>query len=343
MTTSNIPPQSEGNPAETSAAASETGAPTASTPHPAAPGAQPGGTPQAGYPAAPQAAPGAQAPAAGQAGAGRKLSTFLKVSIILLTALTIASISLVFIGDFEGKFVRVFSTFLLFAVFVVLTAFDTRRDQKTEWYAPVALVSNAYILGLLLIVIWMTRYVPLVLGFDVFWQSLLVIIVVRLVILGTQFLLQVGEHLPGVVTQFAFLTSVLGVLSAILFTAPLGVQAFNITIPDLYWQIATATLILTALALSITLLLRWSYGSDEREAKRRRRAEQAAEAQRAYHAQVSQQHAADAPHPQQTAAAPQAPAQPAPQQLLPWPTFTDGSPYPAGPDGQPDFAAAQRM
>src|SRR5690606_22157126 len=91
--------------------------------------------------------PGDQDAGGAQQPGVRKLSTFLKVSIILLAGLTVASISLLFIGDFEGKFERVFSTFVLFAVFVLLTALDTRREQKSEWYAPVALIANSYILA----------------------------------------------------------------------------------------------------------------------------------------------------------------------------------------------------
>ncbi len=98
------------------------------------------------------------APAAAHAVTGaqpkpRTISTFLKVSIILLAALSVASISLLFIGDFQGKFERVFSTFVVFAVFVGLTALDTRRGQRNEWYAPVALIANSYILALSLNVI----------------------------------------------------------------------------------------------------------------------------------------------------------------------------------------------
>ena len=95
-------------------------------------------------------------PVAPQASA-RKVPTFLKISIILLAALSIASISLLFIGDFEGKFERVFSTFIAFAIFVALTGFDTRRGQRNEWYPPVALLANSYILALLLIVVWRHR------------------------------------------------------------------------------------------------------------------------------------------------------------------------------------------
>ena len=288
-----------------------------------------------------------------QDGGERGLSTFLKVSIILLAALTVASISLLFIGDFEGKFERVFSTFALFAVFVLFTALDTRREQKSEWYAPVALIANAYILGLLLIVIWMTPYDSFSLIWEIFWKSVFVILVTRLVILCCQLLLQMSGRMPESVMRFAFATSVLAVLAGILFTAPVGIAAFDLHIPDLYWKIATALLILTALGLSITLLLRWSYGSDAREAARAARAARGAQTlghpspapRPAAPAQLGGPHGqpAQAPAAQQPQAPQQAPAQqaaPAQQQpLLPWPTFADGTPLPMGPDGQPDFSA----
>ncbi|MBL3687980.1 hypothetical protein D3248_13580 [Leucobacter zeae] len=317
-----------------------------------------------GQPAVPpaqalQQKPGRQKPPrqkpARQGTGERGLSTFLKVSIVLLAALTVASISLLFIGDFEGKFERVFSTFALFAVFVLFTALDTRREQKSEWYAPVALIANAYILGLLLIVIWMTPYDSFTLIWEIFWKSVFVILVTRLVILCCQLLLQMSGKLPEAVMRFAFATSVLAVLSGILFTAPVGIAAFDLHIPDLYWKIATALLILTALGLSITLLLRWSYGAESRESARAARAARAAQplapASAAGRPVGPAQPGGPSPHTQQSQSQPaqpqqvhsqqaqSQPAQPAQQPLLPWPTFADGSPLPMGPDGQPDFSA----
>ncbi|WP_205881517.1 hypothetical protein [Leucobacter coleopterorum] len=305
-------------------------------------------TPHSETPAPTQAAPASAAPAAPTAPAlqppltgaplpsqtdsaksPRKLPMFLKISIVLLAALTLASISLLFIGDFEGKFERVFSTFALFAVFVLLTAFDTRRQQKSEWYAPVALVANAYILGVLLTVIWMTKFDYFSLLFEIFWKSVFVILVTRLVILCCQLLLNMGAKVSAVVTRFAFVTSAFAVLSGILFTAPVAIDAFDLYIPDVYWKIATAMLILTALGLSITLLLRWSAGSEEREATR------AQQRQFANQMPYSAVPAQSFPQVQPLQAAP------APQQtpnLLPWPTFADGRPLPMGPDGQPDFS-----
>lgn len=276
------------------------------------------------------------------AGSGKKkLSTFLRVSIVLLIGLTLASISLLFIGDFEGRFERIFSTFALFAVFVVLTAVDTNRQRTNEWYAPVALIANTYILGLLLVVIWMTPYDPFALMLEIFWKSILVILVTRLVILCCELLLRTGSEDDEAGNRFAFITSALAVLAGILFTAPVGIEAFNLHVPDLYWKIATAVLILTALGLSVTLLLRWANGSDARAEKRQAaQAERiASEAAPATVASSSSETPVQLPPSSNVAAAADVAQQPAPTQvLLPWPTFADGRPIPARPDGQPDFS-----
>lgn len=329
---------------------------TVPLPHGLAPG-QPTAPQAPQVAAAASAAPAAPAAHAGPAaqvkaqvktktrGDGPRLSSFLKVSIALLAGLTIASISLLFIGDFEGKFERVFSTFALFAVFVLFTALDTRRGQKSEWYAPVALIANAYILGLLLIVIWMTPYNSFGLMFEIFWKSVFVILATRLVIVCCQLLLKTGHNLPIVVTRFAFVTSMLAVLAGILFTAPVGIEAFELTIPDIYWKIATAILILTALGLSITLLLRWSYGAQDRDAARAARNGQVHQGYPMPYASQGPQQApqmaqqpqfVQQPYVQQPAAAPAGAVQGTP--LIPWPTFADGRPIPARPDGQPDFS-----
>lgn len=270
----------------------------------------------------------------------RQLSTFLKVSIILLAALTVASISLLFIGDFQGKFERVFATFLVFAVFVGLTALDTRRELKSEWYAPVALIANSYILALLLIVTWMTPYDPFSLGWSLLWKGIVVVGVTRLVLLCCQALLTMSEGKPESIGRFAFITSMLAVLAGILFTAPIAIETFDVTIPELYWKIAVATLILTALGLAITLLLRWFYGAPERDAAR---AVAAAKRESMpdpapYRGEIPAAPLAPQGIPFSAVPAAQAPPAQAAPQLLPWPTFADGRPIPALPNGQPDFS-----
>lgn len=318
--------------------------------------------------AAPPSAKAPKAPKPPKSRDPRGLSLFLKISIVLLAALSIAAIALLFVGSFEGNFVRILATFVIFAVFVLLTALDTHLDKRSDWYAPVALIGNSYILAVVLIVTWMSPYEPFFLGWAIFWKALYVIVATRVVILCCQLLIGMGDRYPAALNIFAFITSMLAVVSGILFTAPVAIEVFEITIPDLYWRIAVAALLLTALGLAITLLLRWSYGSSDREAARRAR-----DAQRAqYQQQLAYAAAGPAPQPmpqsvpvqqtapvQQSIPAPQpqpaqaqpaqsepaqsAPAQPAPpvpdaDGRLPWPTFADGRPLPIGPDGQPDFS-----
>lgn len=276
-------------------------------------------------PGAPESAPHPVGPAA----ARPRLSTFLKVSIALLAALSVAAIALVFVGDFAGKVERITATFMIFAVFVGLTAADTSRGQRNTWYAPVALIANSYILGLLLIVTWMSEG-GYFLGMGIFWKAVLVIAVTRAVVACCQLLLSMGEGRPETLARFAFVTSVLAVVSGILFTAPLAIEVFSVSIPELYWKIAVAALLLTGLGLAITLLVRWSYGASEREVRRTERvaAQQAYAAQRARAEQPVAPIAPSGPRPQAPAGAP----------LLPWPTFADGRPIPARADGQPDFS-----
>lgn len=268
------------------------------------------------------------------------MPTFLKISIVLLAALSIAAISLLFIGDFEGKFERVFSTFVAFAIFVALTAFDTRRGMRNEWYPPVALLANSYILALLLIVVWMTPS-GWSLVFDIFWKSLIVIVATRAVVGCAQLLLFLAEGRPKPLGVFAMITSLLATVTGILFTAPIAIDVFNVEIPDMYWRFAVAALLLTGLSLSISLLLRWSYGSGDREeARRQREAERRAAVQ--YPAPAAPYRPAPVQLPVAAAPAFVAPAAAPEQQLLPWPTFADGTPLPAGADGQPDFSALNR-
>lgn len=272
-----------------------------------------------------------QHPVASGSETRRTLPPFLKISIVLLAALSIAAISLLFIGDFEGKFERVFSTFVAFAVFVGLTAFDTRRGLRNEWYPPVALLANSYILALLLIVVWMTP-AGWALVSDIFWKSVVVILATRAVVWCAQLLLNLAEDKPRPLGVFAMITSLLATVTGILFTAPIAIELFKVNIPTLYWRFAVAALLLTGLSLSISLLLRWAYTGAEREEARRERQlqrQQAAEAADAQPAAPLQLAQPLQPQPQQ----------PQPQQLLPWPLYPDGTPYPAGPDGQPDFSA----
>lgn len=294
------------------------------------------------------------------------LSGFMRASIVMLCVVSVAAIVLLFLGDFEGKAIRLVSTIVLFGVFTVFTAVDTRRGDRQLWYAPVALIGNTYVLGLSLIVVWVTRYEPFVLGLTIFWKSLFIILVIRGVIFGAEMLLRfVGED-SQLLSLSAFVTCVLATIAAIMFTAPEAVQSFRMSVPDLYWKFAVSFLILTALGLAVTMLLRWTFTADDRAAERSARAERARFAPNAHpvvprpvqQAPFAQSPAGGdrppfgqaplpipAPAPVPMPIVPPVPqAQPQPQQvLLPWPTYPNGAPLPQLPNGQPDFQAAQQQ
>lgn len=269
-----------------------------------------------------------------------KLSLFMKVSITILSVVTVLSISLLFIGDFAGRFERVFSTLALFAVFVLLTMFDTRRAKKADWYAPLALIANTYILGLLLIVIWVTPYDPYTLQFIIFWQSLYVIILTRLVVWGLEHLFRRGEGKYYSLSRWSQVTGILCMLTLVMFTAPLGFTAFGVDVPEMYWKFAVAALILAGLGIAVTLLLSWYFRSGERQDAREARKNSTENVQA-----PGQQPVMTAVQPPAQQAPPQAsqqtPQQAPQQELLPWPTFADGTPLPMRADGQPDFSVLE--
>ena len=293
-----------------------------------------------------------------------KLSAFMKMSITVLSIVTVLAIALLFIGDFQGRSERVFSTLTLFAVFVVLTMIDTKREKGNDWYAPFALMANTYLLGLLLIVIWVTPYTSFSLSFTIFWQSVYVIVLTRLLVLCVEFLFRRARHAESALAQTAQITAVLSSLSLVLFTAPLAFDAFRVWVPELYWKFAVATLILAGLGIAVTLLLTWYFKSQERAAAAEQTLQQAPhypmsqppyapsqhlQVPAAYQGQPAAQQLPPAQQPQPAQQQPQPqPQQPAPatntegQPLLPWPTFADGTPFPMKADGQPDFSVLNR-
>lgn len=235
----------------------------------------------------------------------------------MLSVIALFAIALLFIGDFEGRFERVFSTLGLFALFVLFTMLDTRRERDNSWYAPFAIMTNTYMLALLLIIIWITPYYFFNLMFAIFWQAVYVIVLTRMLLLCNDFLLRRALSTSPALHQWSQVAAVLSALAVVVFTVPLAFNAFEFSVPDLYWKFAVATLILAGLSIAVTLLLNSYVSSQQRQAAMR-------QAQPQYPAQQQQQQ------------------QPQPE-LLPWPTFADGSPYPMGADGQPDFAAAERL
>lgn len=272
-----------------------------------------------------------------------RLPKFLSFSIFALIALTVLTIAALFIDSIEDKGSRIFLTFIVFGIFVGLTALDTLKGTEREWYPPTALLSNGIFLGASLLTIWLTP--ASFFGFVASVASLVFLFALILragIFLGFLAMDAVdkegagGRSVESAERGSALAATWLGNGAAVLFAAYLAATSILAqremtydlaTFWDTYLKISTALLILAGLALSVSLLLRWFFSADERRA------------QREANAPVS--HGANA----QSAAPPVDPQlqQALQPELLPWPTFPDGSPFPADPQGQPDFEAAHSM
>lgn len=274
----------------------------------------------------------------------RVLSPFLIASIGLLVLVTIGAVILLFVGDFSYRSSRVFATLLVFALFTALTGYDTRASLTSRtYYTPFALFANVYMLSLSLIVIWVRaepRWVPMFFLFT--GVVLYVFALARVALLGASFLLTAQQQGKQLLTMAAVAASVLLAAAAVLFTIPMGLWAFAIRVPDLYWRISIAVLIITALAIAVTSLLFWAATAGQREARRLDRGAPYGGrglAPRDWPPPAPQrpQPVLQTPQPQQT---------PHPQQtppsLRPWPIMPSGRPVPSLPNGQPDLNALRR-
>lgn len=276
-----------------------------------------------------------------------RLPKFLSFSIFALIALTVLTIAALFIDSIEDKGSRIFLTFIVFGIFVGLTALDTLKSTEREWYPPTALLSNGIFLGASLLTIWLSP--ANFFGFVVPVLSLVFLFALILragIFLGFLAMDAVdkertgGRSVDSAERGSSLAATWLGNGAAVLFTAYLAAttilakreMTYDLaTFWDIYLKISTAVLILAGLTLSVSLLLRWFFGADEHKAQ----AELRTASVSAYSPNASQP-------------APSEPVAPQLQQalqreLLPWPTFANGQPFPADKQGLPDFEAARRM
>lgn len=213
-------------------------------------------TPQSSRPAAPP----------------RRFSPFLLLSMGLLVLVALATIALLFVGDFSGRYPRVVSTLVVFVLFTVLTGFDTRQSLSgKKYYTPIALVTNVYTLALSLVVIWVRAASVANRPYDAwifFWTFVgatgLIFGVCRAALFGASLLLRAQQYRERLLSTASLTASCLVGLCAVLFTIPLGFWAFGRRTPDLYWRLAVAVLIITAVAVAISSLLHWTVRGQER-------------------------------------------------------------------------------
>lgn len=279
----------------------------------------------------------------------------LFVGICLLAIVTVITVVLIFVGDFESQASRVVWTVVVFLAFTALLALDLVLARRSATPLIIGVAANVYMLAVLMIAIWVDGAGDVdrdpweddFLFAELFGIVLLTILVVRAAAAGAWGLIRLGSRGRAAMARVIGLVaaSLLG-LVGVLLTLHFAIDAFGIDVGEWYWRATVAAIVVTALAASITVLLYWNRRNiDWQEAEAR--GEHARPAMPAGQQWPAQQPAWPGQSPMQPAPMPQT-QQPMPQPmmqqppvpqsgLLPWPTYADGTPLPMGPDGQPVF------
>ncbi|MGM1029256.1 MAG: hypothetical protein ACQEWM_05205 [Actinomycetota bacterium] len=318
-----------------------------------APQQQPGQSSQPGQPGGAQSAP-------------RRIlgiQPVLFIGICLLAIVTIITVVLIFVGDFESQASRVVWTVVVFLAFTALLALDLVLARRSATPLIIGVAANVYLLAVLMISIWMNGtgggdrepWEDDFLFAELLGIVLLTILVVRAAAAGAWGLIRLGSRgRASMARVIGMIAAVLLGLVGVLLTLHFAIDAFGIEVGEGYWRATVAAIVVTALAASITVLLYWNRRNiDWQEAEARGehvqpavapgqpRTEQPRTGQSWPAQQVTQWPAQPQPTaapPQQVAPQPMAPQMaPPPAGLLPWPTYADGTPLPMGPDGQPVF------
>ncbi|WP_026373015.1 hypothetical protein [Agrococcus lahaulensis] len=277
----------------------------------------------------------------------------LFVGICLLAIVTLVTVVLIFVGDFESQASRVVWTVVVFLAFTGLLALDLVLARRSSTPLIIGVAANIYLLAVLMISIWMrgTGGDPWdddwLFG-ELFGITLLTILVVRAAAAGAWGLISLGERGRAEMARIIGLVAaaLLG-LVGILLTLHFAIEAFGFEVTEWYWRATVAAIVVTALAASVTVLLFWNRRNiDWQEAEARGEHQR-----RAVPQQLGGAANPTAMHPGAAAAPPmpqpmpqpmhqpgaQPTPRPAPGGMLPWPTYADGTPLPMGPDGQPVF------
>lgn len=260
----------------------------------------------------------------------------LFIGICLLAIVSIVTVALIFVGDFENQASRVVWTVVVFLAFTGLLALDLALSRRDPLPLVIGVIANTYLLAVLMIAIWVRGTAPGQDAWDsgwlfaeLLWVVALTIVVVRAAAAAAWGLVVLGRR--GGAAMARVVGIVAGVLLGavgVLLTLHFAIGAFGIEVGEWYWRSTVAAIVIAALAASITVLLYWNRRNldwHEAEARGEHR--------------VAPGVAGAELHP--PVVANPAVAHPAhvgpPQGLLPWPTYPDGTPYPVGPDGQPVF------
>lgn len=290
--------------------------------------------------------------------APKKLSSFMATNIALISVVGLASILLMFFGEFEGKVSRVIGTLLLFAAFTTFTAMDTNKDKPSR-HMFVSQAGNIYMLALGLVLIWGTIGAIDFDEFEIIPKLLFLILIIKV---GVILLQKISDYVSSEQQQLSFASFLSGIAIAgatILFTLPIGLGHI-FEFGEGYWKLGVGILMFGGLTISITALLAWFF-------KEKTDAPMFPSFQKST-APEPQHHVALTHAPQQPVAAPPVASQrppapvgtdsPAPvvnapagapqfappvKGALSWPVFPNGFPLPAKPNGRPNFEALKEM
>lgn len=282
-------------------------------------------------------------------GKSRKLTTLMIVNISILAIVGFLSILIMLFGDFDGKGVRVASTFLVFAAFTAFTAWDS-SENRPSWHLPIGQTGNIYMLALSLVQIWATlgqedRYWD---EYQIFMNVLIIIFLVKAGVLIVQKIADLIFVEQQTLSTAAKVAAGAFGAATVLYSLPAGLE-WLVDFREGYWKLSTAVLLLAGLALSITVMLAWFFKDktpDVGFAKVKPKAAPVVNSPVQNREDVRTENI-DAPIP---APAPEQNVKPGAPQFAPpvsspltWPVFPSGLPLPAKPNGRPDFDALEQI
>lgn len=186
-----------------------------------------------------------------------KLSKFLVVNIYILIIMGLGSGLLLLFGEFEGKFIRVFSTLFLFVIFTAFVAKDT-GSNKPFLGVPIALAGNIYLLALSLMLIWGTLGKQVYGSYDILPKLLIIILAVKLATFVVQKVSYLAYAEQPQLSLAGKLTAGALAITALFYTIPVALDhLFNFG--DVYWKLAVFSIIVSGLGISIASLLFWNF------------------------------------------------------------------------------------
>lgn len=276
--------------------------------------------------------PHAPAPAphpAADSGPSSLVRAAIWVAIGALIAAALVCVVWVIIGGQNGIVGRAFLTILLLVGFAGATILDAHlAPRRPSWFALASM--GVWIATLLIgaVMIWMPERYSWG-GFTRFVQFLFIVLILQLLLLHVRLYLKAFQRYDTTFTRtVAIVTIVLVTALAVLLIIPLMLGEY-LWFPDIYWRVTVAVAILAAVGTALIPLVNALFAPKKPRA--------AAPYPVPYAAAPG---FAAAPQPIAAPAPVPAIAGPAQQELLPWPTYVDGTtPLPMLPDGSPDWNA----